>query len=313
MELVERLLKGDQRAASRLITLIEGGGRKAREAIKEIYPHTGGAHIIGITGPSGVGKSTLVSCLVQRYRDLDRTIGVIAVDPTSPFTGGALLGDRIRMGAVSTDPHVFIRSMGTRGQMGGLARATNDAVKVLDAFGKDKVIVETVGAGQSEVDIVRSSDTTIVVEMPGLGDDIQAFKAGIMEIGDIFVVNKADRMGADHLMNELETMLNLNPKTPAWRPMIKKTVSRTGEGVEDLVDAIEEHHGFLKSSGELEKKERQRCQRELTTNLQELLNQKVEDKIGKEDFKGAVERIVERSIDPHSAARELLSPILGGL
>jgi LAO/AO transport system kinase len=219
MELAESVLAGDRRAIARLITRIENGGKDAHAELAHIYPHTGRAHIIGVTGPSGTGKSTLVNELAKAYRAANHQVGVIAVDPTSPFSGGAILGDRIRMRDLAGDAGVFIRSMATRGSLGGLARATADAIKVLDAAGFGVIIVETVGAGQSEVEIAETAHTVVVVEAPGMGDEVQAIKAGILEIADVFAVNKADREGADHTLAALEMMLNLGQAGPAQRVM----------------------------------------------------------------------------------------------
>ena len=254
-EIVERLLAGDRRTLARLISRIENDGHEAIDALVALYPHTGQAHIVGVTGAPGTGKSTLVNELTKAYRAADVRVGIVAVDPTSPFSGGAILGDRIRMRDLSGDPGVFIRSMASRGNLGGLARATADVVKVLDVAGFDTILVETVGAGQSEVEIARTAHTTLVVEAPGLGDDIQALKAGILEIADVLVVNKADREGAEHTRRALQIMLDLGAEQSVrhhgqnmrvgsvegvscpeqdWRPTICSTVAVTGQGVGEL-------------------------------------------------------------------------------
>ena len=245
MDLVEKILQGDTRSAARLISLVENGSGEATSALKALYPHTGRAYVIGVTGPPGSGKSTLTDQITTQLRQMEKSVGVIAVDPTSPFTGGAILADRIRMQRHSLDRQVFIRSMATRGHLGGLSRATNDVVDILDAMGKDFIIIETVGVGQDEVDIVRTAHTTLVIAVPGLGDEIQAIKAGIMEIGDIFVVNKADREGADRTVLEIEMMLEHGDSDSGWRPRVFKTAATRGEGVEALVRGVLEHREFL--------------------------------------------------------------------
>jgi LAO/AO transport system kinase len=312
MELIQRLLTGDRRAIARLITIIENDEAEAQEALAALYPHTGRAHIVGVTGAPGTGKSTLVNELAKVYRKRESTVGIIAVDPTSPFSGGALLGDRIRMRDLSGDPGVFIRSMATRGSLGGLARATADAVKVLDAAGYQTIIVETVGAGQSEVDIARAAHTTIVIEAPGLGDEIQAFKAGITEIADIFVVNKADREGADRTAMALQIILDLDhpshlsSQAPEWRPPICKTIALHGEGIGAVVEAIEEHAAHLRESGNLQRRERERLERELRSIITQEIARGFFGQLDEAKFDGLVDSIIRRELDPYSAAALLL-------
>jgi len=324
MDLVERLLGGDRRAAARVISLIENGDAHAQEYLATLYAHTGRAHVIGVTGAPGTGKSTLVSALAKEERQRGRTVGIISVDPTSPFTGGALLGDRIRMMDLSGDRGVFMRSMATRGNVGGLAVATADAVRVLDAFGSEKIFVETVGAGQAEVEIAKTAHTTIVVEAPGLGDEIQAFKAGILEIADVFVVNKADREGADKTANALRTMLDLgNPmrkrasatertgalneaERPTWRPPILKTIATEEQGIAPAADALDLHLEYLKETGQFALRERERITGELRNLLARALLDERLQALGDGTFARMVEAISERKVDPHSAARELM-------
>lgn len=305
-ELVKRLLEGDRRAAARLITLVESEVQ-APELMRSIYPHTGNAHIIGVTGAPGSGKSTIVYRLTQKFRSKGKTVGIIAVDPTSPFTGGALLGDRIRMQELSSDKGVFIRSMGTRGSLGGLARATNDAIRILDAFGKDVVLVETVGAGQSEVDIVNSAYTSIVVLVPGMGDDVQAIKAGILEIGDVFVVNKADRDGADRTVMELDMMLNLSPDKDEWRPPIVKTIATNDDGLDELIEALDSHIGYLKENDLLDELKECRIRTELIEIVKHRIAKFALEKVNQSDeYEELMKKVCAREIDIYSAADEIL-------
>ncbi|MBU6997805.1 MAG: methylmalonyl Co-A mutase-associated GTPase MeaB [Theionarchaea archaeon] len=308
MELVDRLLAGDRRACARLITLVENEAPEAKQALREVYPYTGNAHVIGVTGPPGAGKSSLVDKLTQYYREQGETVGVIAVDPSSPFTGGALLGDRIRMQERATDPGVFIRSMGTRGHMGGLALTTKDVIKILDAFGKDIILVETVGTGQDEIDIIKAADTVLVVTMPSLGDDIQAIKAGILEIGDIFVVNKADLDYVDKAVMELEMMLDFN-SDKGWRPPVVRTVANMGVGIEELAEAIQAHIGYLRKEGLFEEKRRLKIEMELLEVLNQLIVKEVLEKAKKtNEFDNLVDLILERETDCYTAAEKLLNP-----
>jgi LAO/AO transport system kinase len=305
-ELVQGVLAGDRRSIARAITIIENNTAEAPKLISQIYPHIGKAHIIGLTGPGGSGKSTLIEKIVREYRRRGKTVGVVAVDPTSPFTGGAFLGDRIRMQELSTDEGVFIRSMATRNYPGGIAKATKDAVKILDAAGKDIVIVETVGAGQSEVEIIKVAQTVVVIHAPGLGDEIQAIKAGLMEIADIFVVNKADRENADKAVMDIQAIMQLNNKEKVWKTPILKTVALTGEGVQQLVEKLEEHRQFLKKEKEREKS-LLRAEAELTEAIKEkVLSSTVEELKREGKFEEFLQKILNKEIDPATAAEKLL-------
>src|SRR5213595_2117826 len=267
--LVQGVRAGDARALGKAISLVEREDAEAEKVLAELYASTGRARIIGITGSPGAGKSTLVAALAKHYRKQQKRIGIVAVDPTSPFSGGAILGDRIRMVDLYTDRGVFIRSMATRGFLGGLAKATNDVVDILDSAGFDVVLVETVGVGQDEVEVVRTVQTNLVVLVPGMGDDIQAIKAGIMEIGDIFVVNKADRPGADKTVTEVTMMMSLVEEHGDWIPPIVKTVASKNQGVEELDEAIGKHNDYLASSGELDRRNRERVRIRIETLLKE--------------------------------------------
>lgn len=301
-ELAARVLAGDRRAIGRAISLVEGRGAGATELMAALYPKTGRAHLVGVTGPPGSGKSTLVDRLIECYRKDGKTVGVVAVDPTSPFTGGALLGDRLRMGARQTDPDVFIRSMATRGHLGGISRATADAARILDAAGKDVVLVETVGVGQAEVDIMRLADTVVVVSVPGLGDEIQNIKAGLMEIGDLFVVNKADREGADRTVAELQAWLE-HGEGVAWAPPVLKAVASTGEGVGAIVDAAREHHDHMHASDAIARKRRAQAEHEVLDVLRD--EAAAEAFAMGARFHAVVDDVAARRSDPYAAARTL--------
>jgi LAO/AO transport system kinase len=306
--LAERVFAGDARAIARVISLIEDESPAGAGLVRDIYPRTGRAYLIGVTGPPGAGKSTLVDRMTVEMRKAGRTVGIIAVDPTSPFSGGAILGDRVRMGAHFGDEGVFIRSMATRGQLGGLARATSDVALVLDAAGKDIVMIETVGVGQDEVDIVRTADISIVVLVPGTGDEVQALKAGIMEIADIFVVNKADRDGADRLVQSVSAMLSLQTFQPGeWRPPILKTEATAGTGVPELIESIAKFRAH--SEGARVTRQRARQEYRLRDLLSHRFMQMVEETVPEAELQRIVDSIAERKVDPYSAATSIIKTV----
>ncbi len=306
MELVERLLNGDKRAAAKLISLVENEDHEAAEVLRELYQHTGNTHIVGITGPPGVGKSSLVYELTKVLRKKGKKVGIVAIDPTSRFTGGAILGDRIRMTELSTDEGVFMRSMGTRGHHGGIAKATTEAAMVLDAMGMDVVFVETVGAGQSQSMIWECVHTSILVEMPGMGDEIQALKAGILEIGDIFVVNKGDMEGTDQLVKELESVAEYKAMEQEWKPPVHVTIATEGKGTDEVVSSIEDHLEYLRESGEYQKREEERTRGEFTRIVQDLLLKKAFAGERSKKFDQLLKEIIEKKTDPFTAAEKLL-------
>lgn len=312
MSLAKQVLEGNIRAAARLMRDIDDGRPQAIEELKRLYPHTGKAFIIGITGPPGAGKSTLVDQLTASFRTRGKKVGVVAIDPTSPFTGGAILGDRIRMNRHSCDEGVFIRSLATRGALGGISRSTSDVALVMDALGMDIVIIETVGVGQDEVDIVKEAHTTCVVMVPGLGDDIQAIKAGILEIGDIFVVNKADREGADRTARELGTMLEMRHAVEGnWNPKVMKTEAQRGTGIDELTDEILAHRKFFLSSGTINNFLRERNQRHFMSILRDTLLKKALLFMAKNN---SLDRVVtsmsDHHVDPYSAVEEIVSKMM---
>src|SRR5215203_5867009 len=306
-EIVTRVLRGEPRAVARAISVVEDGAAGASELMRGVFPHTGRGLVVGITGSPGAGKSSLVDKLAGLYRGRGERVGIVAVDPSSPFSGGAILGDRIRMQALGLDPGVFIRSMATRGNLGGLARATVDAVAILDAAGYNKVIVETVGVGQDEVEIVKTADVSVVVLVPGMGDDIQAIKAGIMEIGDVFVINKADREGVLRTQKELEALLSLAHRPDFWNPPIVKTIATENKGIEDLSTAIESYRAF-QNEGEASLIRRQSIARwRLTELLRERLLRNILNRDGTADTLDRLAlEIAEKRTDVYTAAEELL-------
>jgi LAO/AO transport system kinase len=312
--LVAQAREGRPRAVARLISLVEGASPQLREVMAALAPLTGGAYVVGLTGSPGVGKSTSTSALVTAYRRAGKRVGVLAVDPSSPFSGGALLGDRVRMSEHASDPGVYIRSMATRGHLGGLAWSAPQAVRVLDAAGCEVILVETVGVGQSEVEIASQADTSVVLLAPGMGDGIQAAKAGILEIGDVYVVNKADRDGADATARELNHMLGLGEsRGPGdWRPPIVKTVAARAEGIDEVVAALEKHRAWMEERGVLAERRRARAAHEVEAIAVTALRERIGDLHGDRRLSALAERIVAGELDPYRAADELVAGLTEG-
>lgn len=307
------MLAGDNRSVARAISLAESGGPEAEELLADLYPRTGHAYLVGVTGPPGGGKSTLADCLIAHYRGQGLKVGVLAVDPSSPFSGGAILGDRVRMQKHATDPGVFIRSMGSRGHLGGLALATADAAKVLDAAGYDVILLETVGIGQSEVEVSGQADTTVLVTVPGLGDDVQALKAGVMEIADVFAVNKADRDGVERAVAEIEQLLAVRDMDETtYMPPIVQTVARDGTGIADLAAAIERHKLHLADNGLLEARRRERARREVRGIITGRMDAWAESRLtGDVEAREDLEALYRKETDPYAVAGEIIRELQG--
>ena len=309
LNIEKRLLEGDKRACARMITMLENNDEEAIEIIKKLYKHTGGAYVIGITGPPGSGKSTLTDRLTKELRKMDKKVGIIAIDPTSPFTGGAILGDRIRMNDLALDKDVFIRSMGTRGSLGGMSKATWGAIKVLDIYGCDYILVETVGVGQSEVDIVKTADTILMVMVPNLGDDIQALKAGIMEIADVFAINKSDLDGADRTKVEIEMNLDLNSKED-YRPPVVKVSAGKNKNIDKLLDELIKHRNYLEETNELLVRRKENTKIEILKLVEEELMDLIMHKsLEKNVLENLSEEVVHKNLYPYSAKDKVLNII----
>jgi LAO/AO transport system kinase len=315
-DLVTRAQDGDPRAVARLISMVEDASPRLREVAAALAPHTGRAQVVGLTGSPGVGKSTTTSVLVTALRKQGKRVGVLAVDPSSPFSGGALLGDRVRMQDHATDSGVFIRSMATRGHLGGLSWATPQALRVLDAAGCDVVLVETVGVGQSEIEVVSLADTTVVLLAPGMGDGIQAAKAGILEVADVFVVNKADRDGADQAVRDLRYMLSLGERREhdgsTWKAPIVRTIASKGEGIDDVVDALDEHREWMAKSGERDRRRQRRAEAEIEAITLEQVRARIGDVRGRGNLPELAKRVVAGELDPYTASEELMETVSSG-
>jgi LAO/AO transport system kinase len=308
----KEVVAGNRRALAKAISIVEDGGAEASWLVRNLFDRTGRAHLIGVTGSPGVGKSTFVDALIAEVRKQGLKVAVLAVDPTSPFTGGAILGDRIRMQEHTLDKNVFIRSMANRGHAGGTALATWDAVRMLEASGYDVVIIETVGVGQSELAIAQTADTTVLVLMPSSGDDIQAIKSGIMEIGDVFVVNKADLPGADKTTAEVTSSLELSNFTTSWRPPVLQSVAETGQGVDAVWQAVQNHKKFLDESGELDKRRKARVEAELTELVADLARENLKESLEHcPQVKDVLSKVLKHKLDPHSAAEDLMQRLFG--
>jgi LAO/AO transport system kinase len=308
--ILQDVLKGDTRTLARVITQVENRTDNSVEILRRLFPHTGRARVIGITGSPGAGKSSLVDRLTVAYRQKDKSIGIVAVDPTSPFTGGAILGDRIRMQTTGIDPGVYIRSMATRGNLGGLAAATADVLLVLDAAGKDVILVETVGVGQDEIDIIKVADINVVVLVPGMGDDVQALKAGVMEIADIFVINKSDRPGADRMERAITTMLSLAHRPDGWVPPVVQTIATRGSGLDELVTAIQRYFDFVQAGSHRTQRRREAARERLLSLLEERLMQSVIEKAFPEgSLNRVIDDIVNRKQDPYSIVERICKSI----
>ncbi len=308
MDIRKGMAEGDKVALAKLITMAEDGRRDAMDIIRDMYGKTGGAYLIGITGPPGVGKSTLTAGLARIYSSLGKKVGIIACDPTSPYTGGAILGDRIRMQQLFTDPNIFIRSMGSRGHLGGLSKSTRIAARIMDIFGMDYIFIETVGVGQSEVEIAGTADTTVMVLAPGLGDDIQAMKAGIMEIGNVFVVNKCDRDGAEKTAREIKAMLDFNGDA-AWRPQVILTAAQENKGVDDVMDAIGRHMEYIKDSGVFINKRKEHIRDEIMDLAAQSIMCDIMNGLSKEELSNIVDKVANGETDPYTASDRILKTI----